>query len=147
MKEIGAGLWQVEEGDSDSMDKLQKHVEEMVRHERARLNEARGHEWWADATFFLHDMITFTGIIRNHYDAKDLADAIIDTVTQTVLEMLKRVVGEDKVSETYSNLLFDAKALDDIARARVNGDPELAKIGLADSLQGLEAGSNEGPRH
>jgi hypothetical protein len=147
MKEIGAGLWQVEEGDSDSMDKLQKHVEEMVRHERARLNEARGHEWWADATFFLHDMITFTGIIRNHYDAKDLADAIIDTVTQTVLEMLKRVVGEEKVDETYSNLLFDAKALDDIARARVNGDPELAKIGLADSLQGLEAGSNEGPRH
>jgi hypothetical protein len=147
MKEIGAGLWQVEEGDSDSMDKLQKHVEEMVRHERARLNEARGHEWWADATFFLHDMITFTGIIRNHYDAKDLADAIIDTVTQTVHEMLKRVVEEDKVAETYSNLLFDAKALDDIARARVNGDPELAKIGLADSLQGLEAGSNEGPRH
>jgi hypothetical protein len=147
VKEIGSGLWQVEQGDSDTMDRLQAHVEEMVKAERVRLNEVRGHEWWADATFFLHDMITFTGIIREHYEAPDLADAIIDTVMTTVVEMLRRVLGsEEKANEAYSNLLFDAKALDDIARARVHNDPDLPNE-VAHALRGNERGSNEGPKH
>jgi hypothetical protein len=149
MKEIGSGVYQVEEGDHEALDRLQRHVEEMVKEQRARLNAERGHAWWADVVFHVHDMITYTGILREHYDAGQLADAIIDTTTETAKNLLEHTLGKDnpeKIAQAWSDILFDAKALDDIARAKVRADPNLPN---SDALASIIEGSaeNQPTRH
>lgn len=139
MKDCGNGLYEVEQEDSPEIARLHEHVEALVQQERDRLNEKRGHAWWADVVFYVHDMMSFTSLMRNHYEAQDVANLVIETTTITGKKLIGHALGvqdEEKLEHVWRDILHDAHALDDLVRERVDNDPVMASMALLADAEG-----------
>lgn len=117
MKELTEGVYEFEDG--DNLQALSAQVEVAAKEERARLNEQSGFAWYADVVFYVHDMIAYTGILRNNGDAH-LADTIIEATTLTAKSLLKHVVADEaKASELWEQILHETQTLNAIMRKRL----------------------------
>ena len=122
MRELGNGVFESEPGDLD-FEKLADHVKEIADGERARLTEVSGLAWYADAVFYVHDLISFSGLIRQTDNAQ-IADTMVETTTHVALALLTIVFNGDeaKAAETWKGILVDAATLDALLTQRMARD-------------------------
>lgn len=125
MREIGNGLYELEDG--DGLDKLGESVDVVTEKERARLTAAHPeHAWWADVVFYIHDMMAFGSMLRATLD-DNVANGLIEVTTSTGLKLLTHLVGDkDKAGALWMTILFESNALDGVLQQHIrkeNGIP------------------------
>lgn len=122
MRELGNGIFESEEGDID-FEQIGEHVKQIADSERTRLTEVSGWAWYADAVFYVHDLISFSGLMRQTENVQ-LADTMVETTTQVALALLRHVFNGDeaKAAETWAKILVDAATLDALLTQRVQKD-------------------------